>query len=71
MMEWFDIRKKLPKKNTWCLVDCGAAGLHISQYDENGYWSPNYSGCCSNSIRWNLQFVKYWMPLPELPKSNE
>lgn len=64
---WIEFKNQKPSPMEVCLVVTDVGQYMIAEWF-NSHWSPvAISACERNNHAWSLQFVKWWMPLPEKP----
>lgn len=60
MIQWIDLKQKLPSKGQWCLIYSPHYFNEIAKFDGTAMRSRGRS--------LSLTEITHWMPLPEPPK---
>lgn len=65
--EWIPVTERLPEPMTWVLCACRDGQMRILRYDNiMDDWDLMIRNTC-----YRREHVKYWMPLPEPPKTDD
>lgn len=70
IMHWINVKDKLPKINTWCVVldiEGNPPIMDIALFLD---YPGGYYFCIGKDVK-QTWMPTHWMPLPEPPKKNE